>query len=88
MASTFISSIESQSLNGVLAGFSFASALAWLDVARWIISMVVKVPKTSGLYVVLSALLITILSVVMFMVLKSFSKNVREPSQAVYAVTR
>ena len=88
MASTFISSVQSQSLNGVVAGFSFASALAWLDVARWIISMVVKVPKTSGLYVVLSALLITILSVVVYMVLNSFSKSVREPSQAVYAVTR
>jgi hypothetical protein len=88
MASTFMSAVQSQSLNGVVAGFSFASALAWLDVARWIISMVVKVPKTSGLYVVLSALLITILSVVVYMVLNSISKSVREPSQAVYAVTR
>jgi hypothetical protein len=88
MASTFVSSVQSQSLNGVVAGFSFASALAWLDVARWIISAVVKVPKTSGLYVVLSALLITILSVVVYMVLNSFSKSVREPSQPTYAVTR
>jgi hypothetical protein len=47
------------------AGLSFASAIAWLDVARWIIAMIVQVPKTSGAYVLLSALLITALSMIL-----------------------
>jgi hypothetical protein len=27
--------LESQSLNAVVAGFSFAAALSWMDLVRW-----------------------------------------------------
>ena len=38
-----IGDVRSQSLNAVVAGFGFASALAWLDFIRWLISVLVKV---------------------------------------------
>lgn len=87
MASAFLTTIENQGLNSLVAGFSFAAAIAWLDVARWIISMLVKVPKTGGAHVILSALFITVLSIVVYMVLHRVSKQVREPAPPVYAVT-
>ena len=54
--------LESQSLNSIVAGFSFASALAYMDLVRWLISQVVKVNKNGGYYYLLTALLTTLLS--------------------------
>ena len=85
--SSILSSVESQSLNGIVAGFSFASAIAWMDVARWIIAVIIKVPKTSGMYVVLTALFTTVLAVLIYTVLAATSKKVKQPSAPVYAVT-
>ena len=34
--------LEGQSLNAVVAGFSFASAIAWMDVVRALVAMVVR----------------------------------------------
>ena len=80
--------IESQSLNAVVAGFSFASAIAWMDVVRYIISMVINVNKSSGNYYLLTALFTTILAVLVFVVTKMVAYNVeiKQPS-TVYAVT-
>ena len=63
--------VESQSLNAVVAGFSFASAVAWMDVVRWIISQVINVNKNGGNYYFLTALLTTILAVVVFVITKA-----------------
>lgn len=82
--------VESQSLNAVVAGFSFASAVAWMDVVRWVISNVINVNKNSGHHYVLTALLTTILAVVVFVITKALAVNVKisEPAPPVYAVTR
>jgi len=82
--------LESQSLNSIVAGFSFASAIAWMDVVRYIISQVVQVSKNGAQYYVLSALFTTLLAIVVFLAIKTLAFNVKiqEPSQPVYAVTR
>ena len=82
--------VESQALTSVVAGFSFAAAIAWMDVVRWIIQQVVSVGKNGGQYYVLSALFTTLLSVLVFMIIKTFVTNVqiKEPQQPIYAVTR
>jgi Family of unknown function (DUF5654) len=82
--------LEAQSLNSIVGGFSFASAIAWMDVVRWIISQIVQVNKNGGQYYVLSALFTTLLSIVVFMLVKAVIKNVevKEPTSPVYAVTR
>jgi hypothetical protein len=82
--------LEQQSLNSIVAGFSFAAAVAWMDAVRFMISQVVQVSKNGGQYYVLSALFTTLLSILVYMVLKTLVTNVKinEPSSPVYAVTR
>lgn len=58
--------VRSQSLQSLVTGFSFAAAIAWMDVARWIISTLVKVPRNGGSHYVLTALMTTLIGVVMF----------------------
>jgi hypothetical protein len=80
--------LEAQSLNSIVAGFSFASAIAWMDVVRWIISQVVRVNKNGGKYYILSAIFTTLLAIIVFMLTKTLVRNVeiREPSAPLYAV--
>ncbi len=78
---------EAQALNSVVAGFSFASALAWMEVVRWALSKVVSSQKTGASYVFLTAILTTLLSIVVYVVLSRLSKRVVEPQSQVYAVT-
>ena len=80
--------LETQSLNSVVAGFSFAAALSWMDLVRWTIHQVVKVQKNGGMNYALTALFTTLLSVVVYMVISRLSTRVRKPSAPVYAVTR
>lgn len=82
--------VESQSLNAVVAGFSFASAVAWMDVVRWIISQVINVNKNGGNYYLLTALMTTVLAVVVFVITKAvaFNIEINQPPPPVYAVTR
>ena len=83
----FVSTVESQSVNAVVAGFSFAAAISWMDFVRWVISNVVKVNKTSGTFTLLAALFTTALAILVYMVLKFLDpKHVKEPQQPVYAV--
>jgi len=82
-----VNSVKSQSLNALVMGFSFASAIAWMDVARWVIANLIMVPKSSGMHALLTALLTTILAVLVYTVLHKISKDVREPTQPIYAVT-
>lgn len=82
--------LEAQSLNSVVAGFSFASAIAWMDVVRFIISQVVQVSKNGGQYYVLSALFTSLLSIIVYLAIKALAFNVKinEPTQPIYAVTK
>jgi len=79
---------EAQALTAVVAGFSFAAALSWMDLVRWSIHQVIKVQKNSGANYALTAVVTTLLSVLVFMVLSRVSKRVQKPLAPVYAVTR
>ncbi len=81
--------VESQALNAIVAGFSFASAVAWMDVIRWTITQLISLRQNGGSYYVLTALATTVLAVIVFMIIKAVAINVEinQPSQ-VYAVTR
>ena len=81
--------VESQALNAVVAGFSFAAAIAWMDVVRFLISTLVVINKNNPNYYILSALFTTVLAVVVYVVIKNVARNVSitQPS-TVYAVTR
>ena len=59
--------LESQSLNAVVAGFSFAAALSWMDLVRWLVNQVVKVNKNGGMNYTLTALFTTLLSIVVYL---------------------
>lgn len=80
--------LQAQSLNSVVAGFSFAAAISWLDLVRWAINQIVRVQKNGGLHYGLTALFTTLLSVVVYLVISRFSPSVKKPSATVYAVTR
>jgi hypothetical protein len=86
--SAILGTFESQSLNSIVAGFSFASAIAWMDVVRWIIANLIKVNRSSGSFILLAAVLTTVLSIVVFMVLSRLSPKVQQPQSPIYAVTR
>ncbi len=78
---------EAQALNSVVAGFSFASALAWMEVVRWSLSKVVSSPKNGASYVFLTAIFTTLLSIVVYALLSRLSTRVSPPTSPVYAVT-
>ena len=82
------SELEAQSLNAIVAGFSFAAALSWMDLVRWLVNQVVKVNKNGGMNYTLTALLTTLLSIVVFIVISRLSKKVKKPGQPILAVTR
>ena len=85
---TLASQVESQALNSIVAGFSFASAIAYMDLVRWALSTLIKVNKNGGQYYLMTALLTTLLSIVVFMVIKRFVKpDIKAPSAPIYAVS-
>lgn len=81
-----IQEVKSTSLNAVVAGFAFAAAISWLDVVRWLVNTVIDMPKTSGGYYVLSALLTTLLAVLIYMIFSKLVTGIEKP-KPVYAVT-
>lgn len=80
--------LESQSLNAVVAGFSFAAALSWMDLVRWIVNQVVKVNKNGGMNYTLTALFTTLLSILVYVAMSRVSNRVQKPTQPLFAVTR
>ena len=80
--------LETQSLNAVVAGFSFAAALSWMDLVRWGIHQIVRVQKNGGLNYALTALFTTLLSVIVFMIISRVSTRVKKPASPVFAITR
>jgi len=80
--------LESQSLNAVVAGFSFAAALSWMDLVRWLVNQVVKVNKNGGMNYTLTALFTTLLSILVYVGISRVSTKVTKPAQPIFAVTR
>jgi di/tricarboxylate transporter len=79
---------EGQALNAVVGGFSFAAALSWMDLVRWTTHQVVKVQKNSGANYALTAVVTTLLSIIVYMVMSRISTRVNKPGKNVYAITR
>ena len=80
--------LSTQTLNSIVAGFSFAAAMSWMDFVRWSITQVVKVPRNGGRQYVMTAFLTTLLSVVVYLVVSTVNRRVAKPAQPVYAITR
>jgi len=80
--------LQTQTLNSIVGGFSFAAAMSWMDFIRWSITQIVKVPKNGGTQYALTAVLTSLLSIIVFMVISRINKNVKKPAQPVYAITR
>jgi hypothetical protein len=80
--------LEAQSLNSIVAGFSFAAALSWMDLVRWGITQIIKVPKNSGSQYVFTAILTTLLSIVVYLVISRVSTRVKKPTEPIFAITR
>jgi len=81
--------VEAQGLNAIVMGFSFAAALSWFQVVTKIVESVVK-SNGSIQGSAIAALVTTILAVLVFLILKTFVKNVeiKEPGAPLFAVTR
>ena len=80
--------LETQSLNAIVAGFSFAAAMSWMDVVRFIVNQVIKVPRNGGAQYALTAVLTTLLSIAVYMSISTVSTRVSKPAQPVYAISR
>lgn len=79
-------SLETQGLNSLVTGFSFAAAIAWMDVVRAIVSRVISQSKNGVANATVVAVMTTLLSVVVFMILQRVSSRVVAPQQPIYAV--
>ena len=88
MLTTVATEFEAQALNAVVAGFSFAAALSWMDLVRWMTHQVVKVQKNSGANYAITAVVTTLLSIIVYMLLSRASKRVVKPTAPMYAVSR
>jgi len=80
--------LQTQTLNSIVGGFSFAAAMAWMDFVRWTVTQIVKVPKNGGTQYALTALMTTLLSVIVFMIISRINGRVKKPAQPVFAITR
>ena len=80
--------LEGQALNSLVAGFSFASAIAWMDVVRLLVSLAVKSNRNGAFPLTMTAVTTTLLSILVFMLVSRFSTRVKEPAAPMYAVTR
>lgn len=85
---TVASELEVQSLNAIVGGFAFAAALSWMDLVRFLVQAIVRVKNNGGAHYALTALLTTVLSIAVFLVVRALNKDVKRPSQPIYAVTR
>ena len=88
MSKQVASEFETQSLNALVAGFSFAAAIAWMDVVRWTIASLIKTQKNGGVYYLITALMTTLLSIIVYMLVVRINGKVKKPAQPVFAITR
>ena len=80
--------LETQSLNAIIAGFSFAAAMSWVDVTRWMTQQLVKMPRNGGAHYTLTAIATTLLSIIVYLIISRVSSRVSKPAQPVFAITR
>lgn len=92
MASTLVSAaveVESFALNAIVGSLFFTASLSILDLVRFWVSMLIQVPKNTGSFFLITALLTTLLAVVSYMAIKFAARNVMIQKPAVvYAATR
>jgi flagellar motor component MotA len=81
--------VESIALNSIVGASGLVAALTWLDVVRNVVARVIKVPQDTLGHSIIAALLTTLLSVIVYMIIKYTARNitVQKPGQ-VFAVTR
>ena len=82
------SELEVQSLNAIVGGFAFAAALSWMDLVRFLVQAIIRVKNNGGAHYALTALLTTVLSIAVFLVVRAVNKDIKRPAQPIYAVTR
>jgi hypothetical protein len=92
MASTLVSAaveVESFALNAIVGSLAFTASLSVLDLVRFWVSALIQVPRNTGSFFLVTALLTTLLAVVGYMVVKFAARNVtiQKPTQ-VFAITR
>jgi len=80
--------LQTQTLNSIVGGFSFAAAMSWMDFVRWTVTQLIRVPKNGGAQYALTAVLTSLLSVIVFLVISRINGRVTKPAQPVYAITR
>ena len=85
---TVASELELQSLNAIVGGFAFAAALSWMDLVRFLVQAIIRVKNNGGAHYALTALLTTVLSIAVFLVVRAVNKDIKRPAQSIYAVTR
>ena len=89
MISAIALQLEAQSLNSIVGGFAFASALAWMSFVKIVVASIVRVSADGLKGTALTALFTTLLAIVVYMAIKALATNVKinDPQQPVYAVT-
>jgi hypothetical protein len=88
MIKAVVNQLESQALNSIVAGFSFASAIAWMDVVRVLVSVLISSSRQTPGALTITATLTTVLSILVFMLVSRLSPSVKKPSSPMYAVAR
>lgn len=89
MIENVVTQLEAQSFNSLAAGFSFASAIAWMDVVRAIVAMVVSNNRQTPGSLTITAVITTLLSILAFMIISRVSRApIKQPGQTLYAVSR
>jgi ABC-type amino acid transport system permease subunit len=92
MASTLVSAaveVESFALNAIVGSLFFTASLSVLDLVRFWVSAMIQVPRNTGSFFLITALLTTLLAVLGYMAIKFAARNVtiQKPGQ-IYALTR
>jgi len=59
-----------------------------VDLVRWVVNQVVKVNKNGGMNYTLTAVMTTLLSIVVYLITSRLSTKVNKPTQPIFAVTK
>ena len=70
MSLALVGDVTTQTAMFASAGFFFASAIAWMDVVRYLISQLVNVNRNGGAYYLLSAIFTSLLAIFIMMSLR------------------
>ena len=80
--------LQTQTLNSIVGGFSFAAAMSWMDFVRWTITQIIKVPKNGGAQYAMTAVLTSPLSGVVVLVISRVTGNASKPAKPGVAIIR